>query len=399
MTDTTGTTPRLPVTAFIAASLFFTGVTYAATLPYAGIVAIDALHISNIDYAWILVAGSLVSALAAVSLGHISDKVRDRRLIIIATALLGALGNGLIYAVRDPLAYIVAFCVIMPFGGALFSQTFSFARVHYDTHQPDRATFMVTMLRTVFVVAWVVIPPIAGWIAAATSVFEVFALAMAAYLVCAAIFFVLPRREPYAPDLSQPAAQPARSIETSMLIGIGGVVLVNVAVRLNGTAAPLAIVANFGGTLPDVGFYAALAAFLEVPCMIAWGYAARRFRKHTLIVVGTLIFGLYLILLTQARTVSDVLWLQGFNAVSTAALMSIPISYMQDAIKGRVGLSTSLLDVTYVISGLLSAALFAITTTEGDYVGAFGAGAALCVAGAAILFLGHAIFDRQVARA
>ena len=288
----------------------------------------------------------------------------------------------------------------MPFGGALFSQTFSFARVHYDTHQPDRATFMVTMLRTVFVVAWVVIPPVAGWIAAATPVFEVFALAMASYLACALIFFLLPARERPGDgeDKAKPAA-PRASIETSMLVGIGGVVIINVAVRLNGTAAPLAIVANFGGTLPDVGFYAALAALLEVPCMVAWGYASRRFSKHALIVVGTLTFGLYLVLLTQARTVSDVLWLQGFNAVATAALMSIPISYLQDAIKGRVGLSTSLLDVTFVISGVLAAALFAVTTVEGDYLGAFWAAALLCFAGAAIVFAGHAIFDRRVAQA
>jgi MFS transporter, SET family, sugar efflux transporter len=44
MTDTTiATRPRLPVTAFFTASLFFSGVTYASTLPYGAIVGIETL--------------------------------------------------------------------------------------------------------------------------------------------------------------------------------------------------------------------------------------------------------------------------------------------------------------------------------------------------------------------
>ncbi|MDC9824066.1 hypothetical protein PRN20_09985 [Devosia sp. ZB163] len=46
--------PRLPITALIAASLFFNGTGYAATLPYTGIVAIEGLGFSNADYALVL---------------------------------------------------------------------------------------------------------------------------------------------------------------------------------------------------------------------------------------------------------------------------------------------------------------------------------------------------------
>jgi hypothetical protein len=56
---------------------------------------------------------------------------------------------------REALAYIVAYCVIMPFGGALFSQSFSFSRAYYDVHDPSRAEFMMSVLRTVFALAWV----------------------------------------------------------------------------------------------------------------------------------------------------------------------------------------------------------------------------------------------------
>ena len=72
--------------------------------------------------------------------------------------------------------------------------------------------------------------------------------------------------------------------------------------------------------------------------------------------------------------------------------MSIPISYMQEAIRNRVGLSTSLLDVVRVASVMASAGLFAlITGSMPNYPLLFAVAAALAVGGAAILFAAHRI--------
>ncbi len=402
MTDTAATRPKLPVTAFLAANLFFTGITYASTLPYTGIVAIDGLGMSNTDFAIILIVGSIVGALASVAIGYVSDKVVDRRRLIILIALLGAIGYGMIYIFRDPISYIVAFCLIMPFGGALFSQSFSFARVYYDAVEPTRAEFLVTMLRTVFAIAWVVVPPVAGWIAATYAVFDVFAFAALAYLASAGIFALMigtgtARLAP--PSKAKQEVAAGKAIDWPIIVGILGILLISTAIRLNGTAAPLAIVTDFGGTLADVGIYSALAALLEIPLMVMWGYLARRFKKHTLIIVSTLIFAIYLYLLGQASSIADVLWLQILNAIATAALMSIPISYMQEAVKGRVGLSTSLLDVVFVVATLLSAALFAVVTTATTFLPAFGFAAALCVAGVVVMIVAHGVVGRHVAPA
>ncbi len=51
------------------------------------------------------------------------------------------------------------------------------------------------------------------------------------------------------------------------------------------------------------------------------------------------------------------------NGPGLPLLLTIPISYLLDAIKGRVGLSTSLLDVSHVVAGLdFPAALFRLLT-------------------------------------
>lgn len=393
---------RLPLTALILTSLFFTGISFASTLPYRGIVAIEALGIDNSSYALLMTVGSVATAAASLALGYLSDRVGDRRLLVMFCALLGAVAHGLIYLFHTPLAYIVAYCVILPFGGALFSQSFSFSRAYYNQHRPDNAEFMMSVLRTIFAVAWVVVPPVAGWIASTFTVFDLYGVSAAAHVVCTLIFAFMLRDErthigTARGSTGQAVLEPAGRVEARTIIGIGGVTLINTAMVLNVTTIPLAILNNFGGTLADVGIVASLAAGLEVPCMLFWGLAAQRISKETILIFNAGLFGIYLLLLFSAGSVVDVLWLQGLNAIATAALLSITISYMQDAIKGRVGLSTSLLDVVTVVSALIASGIFAVWTNADSYVLVFLAGSILSIAGAMVILSSRLRLKRAAA--
>jgi SET family sugar efflux transporter-like MFS transporter len=390
---------RLPVTALIGASLFFTGVTYASTLNYGAIVGIDTLGIPNGLYSVVLTVSSLAGAAASVALGYISDKIPDRRVIVIGTALMGALAFGVIFLFRTQLAFILAVCVIMPFGGALFSQSFSYGRGYFNARHPSRAEFMITILRTIFSVAWVIVPPIVGWYAAVTTVFNAYGVAAIAYLVCAAIFAVL-LGNPYAKigvaaakeGEPAPAALAKARMEPAVIGGIIGITLIFTAVQIRTVTIPLLITSTLEGSYADLGIFAGLAAALELPFMVAWGYALRWVSKHTIIICGALLYAVYLVLISRAGSVSDVLWLQLLNGPATAALLTIPISYMQDAIKGRVGLSTSLLDVTHVAAGLATAGLFGVlTATNQDYPLLFVVAAGIAAGGAVILFTAHRV--------
>ena len=385
------TMPRLPVTAILGSSLFLIGMSAAAIAPYRAIVAIDNLSMSNALYALVMTLGSLGTALASLVLGYFSDRVPDRRLLIVFCSILGALAYGLIYFVPTQLSYILAFCLILPFGGALFSQTFSFSRAFYNRQNAERAEFMMSALRTLFAVSWVVVPPLAGWIASSYSVFDVFAAAAIANLGCTLMFGLL---------LTTPAAKVSPGATTSgggtsglallpipRRFGIGGVTLMRVAMALHATVLPLVLVREFGGTLRDVGLNASLAAGLEVPCMLAWGWAAGRMRKETILTINALLYALYLLLVFFAGSVTDVLWLQGLNAIATAALLSITISYMQEAIAGQVGLSTSLMDVATVIATFVAAALFAALSSTFSYAAIFVAASLVSLAGAGFFLL------------
>jgi predicted MFS family arabinose efflux permease len=105
------------------------------------------------------------------------------------------------------------------------------------------------------------------------------------------------------------------------------------------------------------------------------------------LVTSALIYALYLLLLFYAQSVWQVYVLQGLNAIATAALLSITISYMQEAIKGRVGLSTSLMDVVTVVSTFTAAAAFAALSSQESYTTIFVAASILSFAGAGTIAL------------
>jgi SET family sugar efflux transporter-like MFS transporter len=387
---------RTPLTLPIALSLFFTGITYASTLNYGAIVGIDTLGISNGAYSVILTISSLAGAAASVALGYISDRIPDRRVLVIGTALMGALAFGMIYLFHNQVAFIIAVCVVMPFGGALFSQSFSYARSYYNDRAPERAEFMVTIQRTIFSVAWVIVPPIVGWLAAVTTVFNAYGVAALAYLVCAAIFGLLLRvpeaRVGVAPRAAGQAAAPLAKarMEPAIFGGIVGVTLIFTAVQIRTVTIPLLITNTLEGSYADLGVFAGLAALLELPFMVAWGYALRWLSKHFIIICGAVLYAVYLVLIARAGSVTEVLWLQLLNGPATAALLTMPIAYLQDAIKGRVGLSTSLLDVSHVVAALATAGLFGVLTgTVQNYPLMMMVAAGISLGGALTLFAAH----------
>lgn len=382
---------RLPVAAILGTCLFLIGTSAAAIAPYRAIVAIDNLGISNSIYALIMTLTSVGTAVASLVLGHFSDRIPDRRLLVMVCAGLGGLAYGLLYLFPAQLTYIIAFTVILPFGGALFSQTFSFSRVYYDQHHPDRAEFMVSVLRTLFTVAWIIVPPVAGWIASTYSVFDLFAAAALAHISFTLIFGLLftdsKTRIGFAGKKKAGSVAAGWRIPTGRMVGIGGVTMVRVALALHLTTLPLAMINDFGGTLKDVGINASIAAGLEVPFMLAWGLAATKFSKEAILVTSSLIYALYLLLLYYAQSVWQVFLLQSLNAIATAALLSITISYMQESIKGRVGLSTSLMDVVTVISTFTAAAAFAALSSQESYITIFVAASILSLVGAGTIAL------------
>src|SRR5690606_21173108 len=171
--------------------------------------------------------------------------------------------------------------------------------------------------------------------------------------------------------------------------GLVGPIVMTTAMRILSFAAPLFIVGDLAGTVTGVGFYAGITALAEVPCLLIWGWLTTRYTQETLIASAGLVIAIFMGLTAISTNMTTLYWLLVLNGLGTAALMSINISYIQEAIKGRVGLSSSLMDVVAIAGNLLGATSFGLLTSGGDYRFALLVGAGVAVAGAGIMAGGN----------
>ncbi len=362
-------------------------------VPYRAIVGVDTLGLTNAQFGLVMALNAVGSAAAAIALGWLSDRVQDRRILLVFCAVMGAAAFGLVWAVQTPVVYITAFCLLIPFGNALFSQSFSYSRAYYNRESPDRAELTMSLLRSGFTLAWVIVPPFAGWIAAQGSAYSVFAISALAHVGCTlavALIYVSPSAQVgliAQTNSERPSeALPKVRIATPFRFGAIGVVCSLAALQLNMVLMPLVILHDLAGSLSQVGIAASLAAVIEVPVMIGWGYLAMRMRKDLILAIASATFAVYFCLMTFVGSYLQLLLLQPIAAVAIAALLSINISYLQDAIPGRVGLSTSLVDLTRVISVWSAAAVFSFNASK-TYATVMPVAALLSLGGAVLLLV------------
>ncbi|CAN7218771.1 MULTISPECIES: MFS transporter [unclassified Devosia] len=387
--------PRLPVTALLGTNMFFSGVTYAATMPYASLVGVDTLGMSPGWFASVMSVGAVLGTFVSLGLGYISDKLPDRRLLVLITALAGVIGHGMIYLWPTQLSFMLAMAVVMPLAGACYGQCFAYVRVYYVRHMPARADFMVTALRTVFTLAWIIVPPVAGWVAAKFSIFNVFLMSSLSYAVMGGIFALLISDKATAVQMPTPVRAEGASLLSTFALPLGtlagllGLIVMTAAMRILTFTVSLFIVTDLGGTVTDVGFYAGITAAVEAPCMLLLAYLTTKLSKETLLAAAGIVMAIFIGLASILTSMTALYWLLILNGLGTAALMSVNIPYLQDAIKGRVGLSTSLMDVVAIAANLLGATAFGLLTSGGNYRFALMVAAGVSVAGAAIMAFGN----------
>jgi MFS family permease len=123
--------------------------------------------------------------------------------------------------------------------------------------------------------------------------------------------------------------------------------------------------------------------------MLLLAYLTTRWTKETLLATAGLVMAAFIGISSILTSMTAFYWLLLLNGLGTAALMSVNIPYVQDAIKGRVGLSTSLMDVVAIAANLLGATAFGLLTTGGNYRFALMVGAGVAVIGAAIMAFGN----------
>jgi MFS family permease len=351
-------------------SLLACGVTVSATMPYQSLYAVKELGMTDAVFSLFMFAVSVMSVICAVSLGALSDGMTNRKPLVLWLAACGVLGYGLIYWSANMVVFMILMLTLVPLTRAVFSLLFSGIRRELDGFEKGDATAVNSMLRAIFALSWILVPGIvAWWLKDSPTLAPIYLVAAIASLVILAAYSTITHSKAAMPDANRLSFFATLKLldSGSILIRILIVALGNGAHALHSALHPLIMTGPVGGTIRDVGIFAGLLAALEIPFMLFWAHVAQRRSISFALSAALLIYSVYAVLLSFATAPWQLFALGILNSCGAAAVLSLPMSYFQDMIADRPGLSTSLVQVMIFVGAMMSSAGFALGTALGDY--------------------------------
>jgi SET family sugar efflux transporter-like MFS transporter len=390
--------PLLP----LGATVVLVGLAMAVTNPFLAVFLDQALHTGPVQTSVFLVTSAVASILAAGLLGRLSDRVGSRRPLLVWGAVCGAAGYVCFAVVRDYLTLLLVSTTLVAVGGTLFAQVFAQARATFDRQAPDRAQLLVSTLRTLFSVTWVIGPPAAGLLLARAG-FRGLYVAGAVGLVAAGL--VVARRLPE-PDGGAPppdgegaapdgertapvgdAAPEPRAVPGLLLrVSVAAFTCLQCANSLSVIALPLLFSHELGAGVGQAGAVLGLCAALEIPWILGTGMLARRIPLQRLIMFGPPAGAAYYVLVLLCDQPWQVAAGQVVNAAYIAVVQGLGISWFQGLIPGSPGRTTAAFVTSNRLAALFSGPVIGACQHFG-YRMAYGACLALVVVGWGVLAL------------
>ena len=372
------------------------GLSTSFVYPYLALFLTDAVHAGPLKTTAFLIVAPLSAVLMSWLIGRLSDRRPIRRRLLIAAALAGVAGAALTAVIRDYWVLLAITVTLTAIAGSLFPQSFAYARQVLEHGDPGRAPMAISLLRTLFSIAWVGGPPLAAFILAARGFTDIYAFAASMYAVAFLVILVGLREVPartVVAGADPGAAAPAR--RRTIYLVIASFTVVQVTMTLGVQAMPLFITTDLGGSVRNSGLILGLCAALEIPFMIGFGALATRMPQRRLILLGVLAAIAYQAVATTATTVWVLAAAQVLNAAFIAAVTGLGISYVQDLMPGQPGRATTMVSNTFSIGGVLAAPAFGLAQHFGFRL-AYGLNLGLCVLG--LLLLIAAGGGRRVSR-
>lgn len=366
-------TLRHPGLRVSAAAMLFFGFAGAATGPYQSIIGIQELGLSDGSYASLMFAASVVNVVASVLMGILADRMGDYRSSILYVSLFGVSGYALVYFAANAPAFVVSKLVFVPIFGAMNSLIFANVRAASATMSPAQQMEVYATIRATISVAWVAVPGLVGLLlTGASSMLPAYLWAMLAALGCFILAgWFLPR------PIAQPKDQTdARYKMLASLKEIGDLRVVSrlVAISLifsmlqvNDAVRPLIMTLEAGSSVGDVGIVIGVVALLEIIFILFWGISERWMRPVTALATGAVLYVAYMCLQGLVSQTWQAYALTPLSGFAAAAIISLPITYLQNLIADRPGLGSSLIAVNIFVSAAFGSVVFAIGTRIGDY--------------------------------
>ncbi|WP_433607123.1 sugar efflux transporter [Dactylosporangium sp. CA-139114] len=320
----------------------------------------------------------LLEIAAGLGLGALSDRLPQRRPLLILCPFLSAAG-GLAYAViREYYVLFAAGAVLFALGGAGFAQIFAYNRDFAESRALN-PTLLNAVLRSVTTLCWIIGPPI-GFLLIGTSGFSpLYLVAAALYLTSAVLCRWL------LPDLSKPVhherarGNPWAGIPLSLWLLVLAVMVMLTVNNIYQIDIALFITRDLGMDAGFTGLLLGLGAALEVGVILVVGRHADRIGKWRVVLAAVLCAAVFFALLPLAHSKLALILLQVPNAFWTAIVLGIPVTMLQDEMRHRVGVASSLFTSAFQGGILLGGAVTGVVTQWAGFTNVFYVCAALTI--------------------
>ncbi|GAA1585194.1 sugar efflux transporter [Actinoplanes couchii] len=364
------------------------GVATAVVGPFLGLFLSTAVHADPIQTTLFMVVAAVSGVTVSSYIGRISDRWPIRRTLLIAAALAGFAASGLTAFIRDYWVLLAVTATVTAAAGALYPQSFAYARQALQNEDPKHAAMGISTLRTVFSVAWVGGPSLAAFLLDVGDFRHVYGTAAILYLLAAL------GTAKFLPALDAPAREPRETAEPEkaervpriLWLILAGFALLQTTMNLSGQALPLYLSTELGGTVRDAGLLFGLCAFLEIPLMLAFGMLSTRIPLRPIILAGALCSVAYYLVAFTASSVWVLAVGQILNALFIAATSGLGISYVQDMMPRSPGRATTMFTNCFPIGLVMAAPLFGLAQEYGFRL-AFGLNLGLSALGLLLLVL------------
>ncbi|KQW56741.1 MULTISPECIES: MFS transporter [unclassified Ensifer] len=373
-------------------AIFLFGFAGAATSPYQSVVGINELGLSDGLYSLLILAAATVNVIVSVSIGILADRIGNYRVLMSNAILFGVVGYGIVYVLPYQSSFLVSVLLFLPIYGAVYTLLFANVRSVARRMSGQDAGALTTGARAAISLAWVLVPGLVGFaLAGGDSMLPAYLLAS---LGCSAnlllVFFSLPNERGVDPGLGKRLSywtSFGEILAPRIFARVVAVAMITSTLHINAAVLPLIMTNAVGGSVTDIGIIAGVVAFLEVVFIFVWARIQVSLLPAKALALGTVIYIGYMVLLGLSSAPWHIYALTLISAFGAAALITIPITYLQELIADRPGLGSSLISVNIFMSGGLCAALFALGTRISDYSGTALLGGLGGLAGLGLLLL------------
>ena len=322
---------RHPTLRLIAVALLVLGALNASVYPYQSLIAIERIGMSKPAFSLMLAMASVIAVTSSVALGILGDQFGHRRVIAICTTLCSTVGIGMILAFPGIWALILCQGVLLPVASSLYGQLFALARLASPDggHNRDGVlgvirsamsfTFLAMLIFWTFAFGYGM-SEMAVYVSGGTASLGLLGLILLGWPKDGQTAWNDRRSGIRLRDALAEIAKPRVAVR---VLFIGAIAssgnLYMVLISLIFDASPLR-----GPS--DVALYVGMVAGWEVPAMLILPRLARAVPKSTLLVIGTVLYGLHLLALPMLSD-SPLLWIMPlFGGVGGAMIITAPIT-------------------------------------------------------------------------